>query len=80
MKLYAYKDTKIGFGYTFIAPNDAVAQRKFYDDANGIAMIKTHKEDFELYSLGEIDENSGAITAEVKYIARATEAVNINEN
>lgn len=78
MKLYGYKDTKLGYGYTFIASNDPVAIRKFYDDTIAIPMIKAHKEDYELYSLGEIDENSGAITPEVIYIARATEVVNNN--
>lgn len=80
MKLYGYKDNKLGFGYTFIASNDAVAIRKFYDDATAIPMIKAHKEDFDLYSLGDIEENDGTIKPEVKYIARATDAVNINQD
>lgn len=78
MKLYGYKDNLMGFGLTFIGNNDEVAIRKFYDDAEAIPMIKMHKENFELYALGEIDENSGIIKPEVKYIARATQAVNNN--
>lgn len=72
-KLYAVKDNKVGFlNAPFIAPNNAAAMRMFGDtvqDTN--TLLNKHPEDYELYSLGEMDENTGELFSEVKFLETA---------
>lgn len=72
-KLYAIKDNKVGFmNAPFIAPNNAAAIRMFGDTAtNSETMIYKHPEDYELYHMGEMDENTGELLSEVKFLETA---------
>lgn len=70
--IYAIKDNKMGFEQIFIAPNNASAMRMFGDtckDEN--TLFAKHPEDFELYKVGEMDDNTGAIIADVVFLERA---------
>lgn len=73
-KLYAIKDNKIGFlNAPFIAPNNAAAIRMFGDTVINVdTLLNKHPEDYELYALGEMDENTGELFSEVKYLETAT--------
>lgn len=73
MNIYSIKDTKIGFTTVFTAPNNFVAIRLFADScADEKSMLATHAEDFELYTLGKLNDESGIIEPEVTYLERAT--------
>lgn len=73
-KLYAIKDNKVGFlNAPFIAPNNAAAIRMFGDTTMNIdTLLNKHPEDYELYYLGEMDENTGELISEVKFLETAT--------
>ena len=73
-KLYAIKDNKVGFlNAPFIAPNNAAAIRMFGDTTTNIdTLLNKHPEDYELYYLGEMDENTGELISEVKFLETAT--------
>lgn len=71
-KLFAIKDTKIGFGAPFKAPNNFAAIRMFADTVNSPeTMMNQHAEDFQLFAVGEMDEDTGEITTEVKFLENA---------
>lgn len=73
MKIFSIKDNKIGFSQVFVAPNNVAAIRMFGDTCKDKSTIfYNHPEDFELYALGEMDDNTGVITAEVSFLERAT--------
>lgn len=62
-KVYAILDTKAGFfGTPFFAVNDSVASRQFVTLGNDInSMVNKYPDDYQLYSLGEYDDNSGSV-------------------
>lgn len=65
MKIYSIKDKAVGFTSTFTTENDYSALRMFSDSINtGKSMLNEHPEDFQLYRLGELNQNSGVITPE----------------
>ncbi len=76
--LFIIKDNKVGFlNAPFIAPNSLSAKRMFADLVNSKdTMIAKHPEDFELYSCGQQDEDTGVISCDkVTFLANATEYV-----
>lgn len=80
MKIYSVKDTKLGFTTVFTAPNNAVAIRMFADTCNQKdTLIAQHPADFELFGLGEFDQDTGTIKPEVQFLERATAFIYTNE-
>lgn len=72
MNIYSIKDNKIGFSTVFTAPNNAAAIRMFGDTcADPKTMFGAHPEDFDLYVLGEMNEDTGELKSEVKFLERA---------
>lgn len=72
-KIYAIKDTKIGFMTPIYYPNDAVALRDVTNAANSKEKnaVSENIEDKELWKLGEFDDQSGEITNDIEFILRA---------
>lgn len=72
-KIFAIKDLKMNFGGVFVAPNRAAAIRLFADTVNRQGtMLYEHAEDFDLYDIGEFDDDTGAIESKVTFIEHAT--------
>lgn len=70
--LYSIKDHKIGFTTIFIAPNNAAAIRMFGDTVRDkSSMLGQHPEDYALYGLGTMDDNTGELTSETKFLENA---------
>lgn len=70
--IYAIKDNKLGFEQVLIAPNNASAIRMFGDscrDEN--CLFALHPEDFDLYKIGEMDENTGTLKSDVQFLEKA---------
>lgn len=78
MKLYSIKDKGAGFTQIFLAPNNYSAQRMLTDTVNAPqpSLITQYPGDFSLYYLGDLDQDTGVITAETKFIC---EAVNVKK-
>lgn len=70
MKLYAVKDTKVGFGVPMSFANDFVAIREFSNIINNVpeSPIAVNFEDMELYSIGEINNDNGEIDSKVQFL------------
>ncbi len=69
MKIYAIKDNKVGFGQIFTAENKYTALRAFGEAVNEPkSMYAKFTNDFALYEIGELDENSGVITSTVNFV------------
>lgn len=76
MKIYSVKDNKIGFNNTFLAANNAAAMRMFADTCRQKeTLFANHPEDFDLYAVGELNENTGEITSEIKFLEHASSFV-----
>lgn len=75
VNIYSIKDTKLGkFAQPFNAPNDAIAKRMLNSTIKaGGNNIADYPEDFQLFKLGQYDEETGELTTENKFIANATE-------
>lgn len=72
MKVYAIKDLKIGFEPPFTRQNDDVAIREFESAAKfaqGANRFRECPTDYELWSLGEYDMNTGVITSKPEYLS-----------
>ena len=74
MNIYSLKDTKSGYMSLMLYKNDELAIRAYKNllssgERNQVTM---NPEDFELYSLGSIDLDSGVITSEVRFVANHT--------
>ena len=55
------------FNRPFFVPHRNVAIRDFTDEVNRVAadnQLNKHPDDFDLYLLGQFDDNSGTFTAE----------------
>jgi len=81
MKLYyAVKDLAVqAFGTPFLVRAKGEAIRSFQDEVNkkdGNSAIAQHPEDYELYQLGEYEEETGLITGkDPVLIARAKDLI-----
>lgn len=70
--IYSIKDNKLGFEQIFIAPNNAAAMRMFGDTCRDEkTLFAQHPEDFDLYKVGEMDDNTGVITSDVQFLEKA---------
>lgn len=72
MNLYSIKDHKIGFTQVFVAPNNMAAIRMLGDTVRTPDnQISNHPEDFALYYLGTMDDNTGELKSEVTFLENA---------
>lgn len=80
MKLYSIKDTGAGFTQIFLCPNNYAAQRMFKDTVNAPqpSLITQYPNDFSLYCLGELDQDTGAITPKTDFICNAIDLKIVN--
>lgn len=79
-KIFAIKDLKMNFGGVFVAPNRAAAIRLFADTVNRQgSMLYEHSEDFDLYDIGEFDEDTGTIESKVMFIEHASNLKKVAE-
>lgn len=79
MKIYSIKDQAVeAFAQPFFVKAQGVAVRMFMDETNNEqSQINKHPEDFELWYLGEFDDETGQITQpQIERIARATDFTN----
>lgn len=71
--LYAIKDHKIGFGTIFTAPNNAAAIRMFGETVRDPqTFIHKYPEDYALFAIGKMDDNTGEVTSETFFLENAT--------
>lgn len=71
MRIYSFRDVKIGYMEPFLQINDTVAIRTFtatLNDENSRQLIRKYKEDIELWRLGEYDEETGTIQPNKEYL------------
>lgn len=80
--LYSMKDTKMGkFSMPFVAPNDEIAKRTLASTIKqGGTTISEFPEDFQLFRLGNYDEDTGDLTTDNEFIANATEFAVTSKN
>ena len=71
--MYQIKDNKVGFNAPiFFAPNHGAAIRTFAQTVrNGEGLLKDNPSDFDLYYLGEQDDEKGQIASDVKFLDSA---------
>ena len=77
-KIYAIKDTKIGFTAPFVMQNDAVAVRAFSGMAQSQQpnQVNTYPDDKELWTMGEYNDQTGEIIpTKPKYVAKANDFI-----
>ena len=78
-KIYAIKDQAIeAFSQPFFVQAQGQAVRMFMDESkNEQSQINRHPADFELWYLGEFDEQTGTITgaANIERVARAIDFI-----
>ncbi|AZL82825.1 nonstructural protein [Apis mellifera associated microvirus 13] len=77
MKIFAIRDSAVeSYGRPYFTRSQGEAVRIFMDEAkNTESMINKHPDHFDLYYLGEYDDNTGSITpaANIERVARATD-------
>lgn len=74
LKVYAIKDTKVGFMQPFCQVNDSVAVREFGNLINtGSSVVSQNYEDMELYSLGSYSQETGVIESDVQYLVKGVD-------
>lgn len=76
---FSVRDLAVGaFMNPFLAPSKGAAVRSFMDEVNreGSEMYK-HPEDYELYSVGKFDDESGVVEsfAKPELVMRAVEVI-----
>lgn len=79
--IYAIKDTKIGFMNPFYSHNNQTAVRSFTNGANDTIKneINTNPEDKELWRVGEFDDQTGEIKAEIEFLTTAISVTKVKE-
>lgn len=77
-KLFAIKDTKIGFMNPFLNHSKNTAIREFTNGANDTVknVINTNPEDKELWYLGTYDDQTGAIYSNPEFVIKANDVIN----
>lgn len=77
MTIYSIRDINVGFNQPFCDSSDATAVRGFAFACNSNDMIGFRPGDFDLYSLGSFDPESGMITPTIPQLVKhATEVIN----
>ncbi len=62
-RLYSIRDKHIGFNAPNIHANDMAAKRHFKDLCQSGNVISYNTDDFDLYHVGEFDDETGELTA-----------------
>lgn len=80
MKLYSVKDCKSGFMSIIAFKNDDLAIRGFSNMVNEPVpnLVNSNPSDFELWSLGSFDQDSGVITSDIQYVTNALSVKVVN--
>lgn len=79
-KIFAIKDTKVGFMQPFIQPNEAVAVREFSNLVNaGNSVVSANYGDMELHCLGTYNQDTGVITSDVSYVIKGADVKEVSE-
>lgn len=75
LKIYAIKDTKVGFMQPFYQTNNAVAIRSFTNAVNAEQTnnINQNIDDMELWHLGEFNDDTGEIKSDIQYLCKAND-------
>lgn len=79
IELYSVKDNLVGFSQPFPCSSEAVAVRSFISSAKAIEpnVVNTYPEHKELYKVGDMDDQTGIITSDVRFIARAIDYIEV---
>lgn len=75
-KIYAIRDIKAAhYGIPFFLPSNGIAIRSFSDLANDPkTTINKHPDDFQLFVIGEYDDNSGELVSlKPEFLSNASE-------
>ena len=73
INLYSVKDTKMGFEQILVLPNNAAAIRWFGDiSQNKEHPISKHPEDYQLFKVGTMNEDTGELVSDVQFLENAT--------
>ena len=82
MRLYAVKDIKAGkFDRPFPMINDQVCMRSFRIMCNNKdTEFGQYPEDYDLYLVGELNEDTGVLTSNVQFIINGLGLVGGNES
>lgn len=76
MRLYALRDSKVGFNAPYVQPNDDVAIRTF----GKVAKESDIAEDLELWYIGDMDETNGELKfTNPKFMKGGAEYVHITQ-
>ena len=77
IELYAVKDTLVGFSTPFPCTSEQVALRQFAGSAqvDVPSCVNTYPEHKELWKIGEMDDQTGMIANDVKFIAKAMDFI-----
>lgn len=68
------------FGRPFVVTHPGQAVRSFTDEANdGESQICKHAKDYELWTLGELDDSTGSISPHKQRLVRAVDLKRTNQ-
>ena len=72
-KMYCIKDVLVGFKPPFTAPNNNCAIRLFTQLVNAVDSndVKTNPSDYQLFYIGELDDQTGEFESSVEFLANA---------
>lgn len=77
LKIYAIKDIKAKkFCAPYYAPNDELSKRMLHNTVNTEAednFLNKYTEDYQLFRLGEFEEETGEIKSDVEFLVNAIE-------
>lgn len=74
MLVFAIKDVKVGFMSPFIRQNKELAIRDFKDalvSPSENNLFRLHPEDYELWQIGEFNQESGILTSKIEHLFSA---------
>lgn len=74
IEMYSVKDSMVGFSQPFCMVNEAVALRAFIASVRSPEpnVANTFPENKSLWKVGTMDDQTGELTADVKFIAEAS--------
>lgn len=74
MNIYSLKDVKSGYMSLMLYKNDELAVRAYKNllTSGTDNIVVRNPEDFELYSLGTVDMDSGIINSDVRFVCNHT--------
>lgn len=78
IELFSIKDNLVGHSQPFCAVSEQVAIRQFIGSANSEQpnIVNTYPENKELWKLGSVDDQTGVLESDVKYLCRASDFIN----